>query len=160
MNLALTNGVYVIVDAEDFDWLRQWNWYYKKASRSKTAYAYRYPKIGGKRCIVWMHREILKPPPHLLTDHINGNGLDNRRENLRVATHRQNLANVQMRPNKTSRYRGVHWSKTRGWVARGYVGGVQRTLGYFKTEEEAGRAYNRVAKEEFGEFARLNDELA
>ena len=93
-----------------------------------------------------------------LVDHINGNGLDNRRANLRVCTHQQNIFNQQKRKDKcSSKYKGVCWSKrNKSWLAQIRFNYKLIYLGYYKNEDDAGLAYNEKAKELFGEFARLN----
>ncbi len=103
----------------------------------------------------------LKKSEHV--DHINGNGLDNRRTNLRVSSNAQNHANTKKpRGNYTSKYKGVCWLKNiKKWSA--YIGSSKKGsivkrkyLGYYKIEEEAARAYDKAAKEYYGEFASLN----
>ncbi|CUW31722.1 AP2 domain-containing protein [Streptomyces reticuli] len=92
-----------------------------------------------------------------LVDHRNGNGLDNRRSNLREATHAQNSANSRLSRRSTSGYKGVTWYKrTSRWRAHITAGQVQHHLGYFDSAEEAARAYDTAAIEAFGDFAHLN----
>jgi len=106
-----------------------------------------------------MHRQIVCAPKHLFVDHINGDGLDNRRENIRLATKRQNSQNmVRKRPNKTSRFKGVSKSQHHnGWRATIKVNGARIHLGYFKDESDAARAYDAAAIEHFGPFAAPNE---
>ena len=85
--IPLTQGKYAIVDPEDFERLNKYKWYAVKDSR--TFYAYRNKRVGKKYISLGMHREILDPPGHLVVDHINHNGLDNRKANLRLATSAQ-----------------------------------------------------------------------
>lgn len=90
------------------------------------------------------------------TDHRNGNGLDNRRKNLRPCTHAQNCRNAKPR-SVSSKYKGVGWSRVHNkWRARIRVDGILKSLGVFTEEAQAARAYDRAAAEYFGEFARLN----
>ena len=105
-----------------------------------------------------MHNHILQAPLGLEVDHIDGNGLNNRRENLRLASHSQNLANQKRsRIGCSSKYRGVSWFKRTGiWIAQITVRYHHRGLGYFKDEKDAARAYDKAALEAFGEFAVLN----
>ena len=90
-----------------------------------------------------------------IVDHINHNGLDNRRPNLRLATRSQNAANLGPYANNTSGYKGVDFNRGK-WRARIREGGVRYFLGYFETAEDAARAYDTKAHELFGEFASLN----
>ena len=100
-----------------------------------------------------MHRVILNAPPGREVDHINRNGLDNRRSNLRLATHAQNEANKPPR----GEYKGAYWCKKSGrWRASIRVDGRLRHMGRFATREEAARVYDDAALEAFGEFAYLN----
>lgn len=106
-----------------------------------------------------MHRLILDAPAGRDVDHANMNGLDNRRVNLRLASHSQNAANQRKCRKKTlSRYKGIYYyrRRKRPWCAQIKVRGRNKHLGYFETEEEAALAYNRAALEHFGKFARLN----
>ena len=92
-----------------------------------------------------------------LTDHINGNGLDNRRDNLRPATTRQNQQNRRKRSAASSQFKGVYWFRLYGnWHAEIQVAGVPKSLGYFRNETDASHAYDAAAREHFGEFAALN----
>ena len=110
-----------------------------------------------------MHRQLLRPPSTLLSDHVNGDGLDNRRGNLRVATSSQNGANgdyPKFGGKSRSKYRGVRRGPY-AWMAHISTGDRQKYhrqkyLGSFKSEEDAARAYNEAALKQFGEFARLN----
>ena len=104
-----------------------------------------------------MHRLIIDCPVNMQTDHINGNGLDNRKSNLRVCYNYQNARNQKLRPNSNSGFKGVSLIKDRNkWVAQIKVNGKVKYLGAYTLKEEAARAYNKAAKELFGEFAWLN----
>jgi len=106
-----------------------------------------------------MHRQIINVPVFLLVDHINGNGLDNRKANLRPATHSQNVRN---RPkaryaSPRSKYKGVTWHKRkRKWNTRIRVKGRTIPLGYFDNELHAAKAYDHAARKYHGDFASLN----
>lgn len=105
-----------------------------------------------------MHRLILSTTK--MVDHINGDVLDNRRSNLRPADHTQNARNQHKIRGKTSRFKGVTFDKRWGkWCAWTCNKGRSKNLGVFTTEEEAARAYDRAVKEQYGEFARTNEEL-
>ena len=100
----------------------------------------------------------MRAPRGLLVDHRNGDGLDNRRDNLRLATHSENMMNrPKIKSPTTSRFVGVYFDKARRlWVARIHLNGKCIWLGRFATEIEAAKAYDEAAKKYHGEFARLN----
>jgi hypothetical protein len=113
----------------------------------------------GQKKWISLHRLIMGFPVDMQVDHANGDSLDCRRSNLRVATASQNASNRKY-VNKTG-YRGVvKPKKGRGYIAQCQHKGVNRNLGYFKTAEEAALAYNAFAAEIFGEFAVLNEVAA
>jgi hypothetical protein len=100
----------------------------------------------------------MNPPPHLLVDHRNNNSLDNRRANLRLATHAENCYNrPKIRTKTSSRYIGVYFEKSTGkWTAKIRVNGKRLWLGRFNSELEAALAYDAAARKYHGEFARTN----
>jgi len=104
-----------------------------------------------------MHRVISQPPNDAEVDHINHDGLDNRRSNLRFGTHGHNLANQRYISSGTSLFRGVCWNKRHAkWEAFASWKSKTRRLGYFLDETEAAKAYDDAALESYGEFASLN----
>ena len=155
--IPLTQGKFAIVDEIDFASLSKHKWYYHKG------YAVRKIKQDGKQRTIYMHRVILKPPVGLESDHLNGNGCDNRRCNLRSCTHSQNLRNSRKPAHRrgntcSSKYKGVTWHKQAGkWQAQ--IGGSSDKpyLGMFDHEKEAAVEYNAEAAKLFGAFANLND---
>ena len=134
---------------------------YKKVSELKWYYhnGYAWTRVGSRSADrkMGMHRFILNPPAGLEPDHINGNKLDNRRENLRLCTHSQNLANRKLQSNNITGFRGVCWvSRDQRYMASIKVKGKNIYLGYVKRAGEAAAAYDAKALEVFGEFANLN----
>lgn len=147
--IPLTRGQYAIVDDADYEALSQHRWHAIKPAG--TYYATR--RNGAKH--VYMHRAVLETTGPV--DHINGNGLDNRRDNLRPATTAQNQWNTEKQANNTSGYKGVTYDKrARKWKAYIGVNGKRLHLGYFSTAEEAAIAYNDAASVAHGEFAYRN----
>ena len=156
--IKLTQGKFALVDDNDFEWLSQWKWY--AAKKSHRWYARRQCwnaelKINqGKRehTFVAMHREILNTREGLQTDHIDGNGLNNQRHNLRECTRSQNLQN--QRRTKSGGYKGVFWAeKSKKWVAQINADGVVHYLGQYVHAEAAAHEYDKLAKFLHGEFA-------
>jgi hypothetical protein len=157
--IPLTQGKYAIVDPEDFERLNKHKWCAVKSSN--TFYAGRTIYVGKKNISIRMHREVIHPPDHLFVDHINHNGLDNRKANLRPATCAQNNYNKSIirREIISSKYKGVIWQKEeKKWMVRIGVNGEQKHVGYFKDEIQAAKAYDKAAKKYHKEFACLNFE--
>lgn len=148
----------VIVDDEDAYLLEAYKWVIQTGY--KTFYLCRKlpDSPEGKHKTSLLHHEIVgKPAKGCHIDHINLNGLDNRRCNLRHATHSQNLANLGIDKNNTSGFKGVHFCKQTGkWRAVVHFDNKAKRLGRFENKEDAARAYDAAALEIFGEFARTN----
>jgi hypothetical protein len=154
--IPLTKGQMAIVDPADYQSLIKHKWYANWSLSSKAFYAQ--ATIDGKRG-VQMHRLILglKRSDGMEADHRNGDTLDNRRDNLRIATHAQNQRNKGRQANNTSGYKGVYWHKTdKVWRARIKVAGKDKHLGSFSSKESAYEAYCAAAKQLHGEFACLS----
>jgi len=159
--LPLSQNKFAIVDAEDYDRLNNYKWCVSKTRH--TNYAIRRTKgkkVNGKRVkrkTILMHRFITSAPRHLVVDHINHNGLDNRKANLRLCTRAQNCYNRRSLRNKSSKYKGVTWDKGRKlFIVHIRHNGKRYYLGRFKSEIKAAKAYDKKAKELFGKFAFLN----
>lgn len=150
--IPLTQGKVAVVDANDAPALLAYRWQAAKSKR--TYYARRAVTVPpGRQRYISMHRQIMGDPPGKEVDHENGDGLDNRRANLRVCTQAQNSRNKRLHANNTSGFRGVRRSKDTGvWIAS--IAGTY--LGSYDTAEEAARAYDTRAREMFGAFAKLN----
>lgn len=147
--IELTQGYKAIVDDEVYEELSKYKWCVHRMTRDGRVYATRLER---------MHFSVVgHPEPGFVVDHINGNGLDNRRENLRIITNKENIRCQRINRNNTSGYRGVSWHKGKQrWEARIRVNGKRLNLGRYKTAEEAAYAYDEAAKRHFQEFARLN----
>ena len=142
--ICLTKGYFTIVDMEDYERLSKWKWR-AHVKNDKIVYAVRQKRVGDKQVKIYMHREIMNTPKHLKVDHINWNGLDNRRENLRNCTVAQNSQNSRLARNNTSGYKGVRENKVSGgWIAGIYVDNEYIYLGSFRKKEDAIEAY-RIA---------------
>jgi hypothetical protein len=153
--IPLTKGKFALVDDDDFDAMSQYKW--QTSNSHGIWYAVRKVKIGEKRLAYLMHREILGFPVGMEVDHIDHDGLNNTRSNLRICTHQQNISSGRLR-NHSSKFRGVSWySPSEKWRAQIKVMGVKKSIGYFVNESDAALAYNQSAKSNFGEFAVLND---
>ncbi len=151
--IPLTQGKVAIVDAADFERLSQWKWSAHKMKN--TWYAVRGYRLNGKSFLVRMHREITNAEAKESVDHIDGDGLNNRRENLRRCSQQQNCANRGPSRNNTSGFKGVSWQKGK-WRVGIKIAYRRIYLGSFDDIGEAARAYDDAARRLYGEFARLN----
>lgn len=153
--IALTQGKFASVDNSDFEELSKFKWYASKAH--KTYYANRAKGSKGKQVRIAMHRQILSAPKGSFVDHCNHNGLDNRRSNIRLCTHADNMRNRERNRDNRSGFKGVTWdSHHKKWRANIQVNGKDFYLGYFFCIVKAAKAYDYIAKRYFGEFAYLN----
>jgi hypothetical protein len=152
--IPLTQGQYAMVDAEDYERVSRCKWCLSRTG--SQLYAQR--RAHGKT--IRMHQFIMNPPQGMVVDHIDGNGLNNRRGNLRICTPQQNAWNHKRRkePDASSQCIGVHRYKDRPdkWYVKIQCAGAGTYLGPFDSEIEAARARDRKAIEFFGQYARLN----
>jgi len=155
--IPLTQGYVALVDDEDYEELTKHKWYAEVDNH--TVYALRNEHIVGTRRhnTIRMHRFLLGVTGESKVDHQDGNGLNNQRSNIRVATLSQNNSNRRKKTGTSSKYKGVHWDKARKkWSAKVHVGDKYYCLGRFTDESEAALAYDIEAKKHFGQFACLN----
>ncbi len=153
--VTLTKGYVATIDVADIPLVWGYNW--SALPHGNTVYAKAAQTVDGVRRAVVMHRLLLgfSHGDGREGDHRDGNGLNNRRNNLREATRTQQVHNRGSAGSTTSRYRGVFWVPKRGkWCAKCTIAGKRRYLGHFDSEEEASAVYEHVAKIIHGEFYR------
>lgn len=164
--IYLTKGKYALVDADNYGWLMKW-WWCTQLSRAGNYYAMRLQIINGKKRQVRMHRVILglTMDDGICIDHINGNGWDNRRENLRIATPMLNARNVvRKRTDNKSGYRGVYLYRNKNWDTHGKeiwktqinINGKRISVGYFNSPVLAAIAYDNAVIKHWGTGFPLN----
>lgn len=152
--VPLTRGYEAIIDLTDVPLVAAKNWCAVVCRRS--VYAQRGHVVAGKWTTIALHRAILGSDQSLHIDHINGDGLDNRRANLRFASPKENSWNQRLPVNNSSGFKGVSWyARARKWTAQIRVDGKHKCLGYFREAEAAHAAYCQAAEKYFGEYARF-----
>lgn len=149
--IALTQGKFATVDDTDFEWLNQYSW------NVQRRYAARSFRINGKVKTVFMHREIMQPEQGQEIDHIDGNGFNNQRINLRICTRSQNMMNMKKPKDGRSEFKGITLFRGKQWMAQIGVNGRNIYIGMFDDPVSAAKAYNEAALKYHGEFARLNE---
>lgn len=158
--IALNQNKFTIVDDEDFEHLNQWRWFATK--RGNSFYAERSQRVGkrklGKSKGFKIHRLIMGiTDPLVLCDHIDGDGLNNQKSNLRLCNRSQNNCNRRSSKNSSSKFKGVSYHRiTKMWQSSMTKDKKSIYIGLFRTEVEAAIAYNKKAIELHGEFANLN----
>jgi hypothetical protein len=161
------NGITVLIDDQDAGIWNRFRWHANMLDSRpdrviKKKYIHAAVYLGmknGKQQLqtVYLHRLIMGAAKGQTVDHINGNTLDNRRSNLRFATRSQQNMNKGVPSNNTSGFKGAYLDKRdQRWAASIWINGEKKSLGYHDAAEDAARAYDRAARELFGEFASLN----
>jgi hypothetical protein len=155
--VPLTRGYEAVIDAADADVVGQYRWHAVpdlRADRSvRSVYAFRTLWGSGRKTA--LHRLILTPPAGMVVDHISGDGLDNRKSNLRIASVAENQRNKRLRIDSKSGHKGVFWSAQKSrWIAEIYADGEKIRLGFFRNIDQAAAAYERASLEFHGEFGR------
>lgn len=153
IKIPLTQGKVALIDDEDYDKIKDIKFY---AHFEKGVKWYALHSINDEKIL--MHRIIINAKPGQICDHINGDGLDNRRCNLRIVTNQQNIMNQRLQKRrKSSKYKGVTWNKNaEKWQTQIRINKNNRYLGLFINEIDAANTYDKKALELFGEYARLN----
>lgn len=161
--IPLTQGYFALIDDDDYQLVNQYRWSINKHINTNYAVTNIILPDGSRKTWFRMHRLIMIPNDDQAIDHIDGNGLNNTRDNLRLCVASQNKANTlkqEKYKNKktTSKYKGVSWHKRdKKWTAQIGFNRKLIHLGYFDNETEAAMTYNKAARLYFGEFARLNE---
>jgi hypothetical protein len=153
--ILLTSGLVALIDVDDLPLLQGYRWHPQRSPKTTYAQA-NGPSENGRQPTFRMHRLILGATAGQFVDHRNGNGLDNRRENLRLCDRGQNNRNAQRRRDNTTGYKGVTTARSGRFRAQIHAGGRRAALGHFATAVEAAYAYNLVAAIAHGEYAQLN----
>lgn len=153
--IQLTQGKVAVVSDEDYEWLNRCRWQFTGGYARRTMYFG--TDENGKRIkeTIWMHRLIMNCPDGFVVDHIDGDVLNNQRDNLRICTNRENLLNQKSPPRFGKKYKGVYKIGNR-FSVRIVDKGKRLNIGYFSNEEAAANAYNYFAIRFHGEFAWLN----
>lgn len=156
MKIPLTQGKFALVDKEDYERLSKNKWYTQKCSNISYAIRKTNGNLHVKQRTIRMHREIMCPPVGMFIDHIDGNGLNNTKKNLRVCTPSQNVMNRGKPKNNTSGFKGVcFYKQTKKWMAQIMKEGQQIYLGSYNTSEQAYKAYCEACIKYHGEFAHI-----
>jgi hypothetical protein len=167
VRIPLPHGLFAVIDSADAALVREYSWHLKtQTARPEHIYAQTSMRLpGGRKKSVLLHRMLMDARQGEVVDHVNGDTLDCRRKNLRLATARGNSTNVTSSKNqKLGGYKGVSWNKNAGkWEAGICAGEVKANgkrrriyLGLFESEREAAGAYDSAARHAYGEFASTN----
>ncbi len=151
--VILDQGLIAVIDEADAHLVTGRTWRSAKVNKHSDA-IYAVGRVGCKD--IYLHRHIMSAPGGLQVDHADGNGLNNRRANLRLATHSQNRINSRLYANNKSGFRGVSALPSGKWEASAKQAGRKKFLGHYSDPAAAARAYDDFAREHYGPFARLN----
>ena len=155
--IILTHGKVAIVDDEDFDYLNQFKWLANKQKNDKFYVGRNIPVSNKKQSKIWMHRFIMNPEKGMVIDHLDGNPLNNQKNNLRICTHAENMRNSKIPKNNTSGFKGVSFVKKHNTYESSIrINNIKIYLGYYIDPKDAAKAYNDAALKYHGEFANLN----
>ncbi|HYH39897.1 MAG TPA: HNH endonuclease [Azospirillum sp.] len=155
VSIPLSRGMVATIDAADAALVAPHKWH--AVMRGGISYAATNMVVDGKKRPVLMHRFLLNAPTGTVVDHISGDGLDNRKSNLRICTAAENIRNQKARVGCTSRFKGVRYRADTGkWSAEIQYQGKQIHLGTFVEEVAAARQYDRASRLMFGSFAKTN----
>lgn len=153
LKITLSQGKFSLIDEEDFERVNQYKWHLFKSSNKE--YAATNMKINGKVKVIKLHRFLLNAPKGIEVDHKNGDGLDNRKINIRLCTDAENSHNRKISKNKSG-YKGVFIRPNGKCFAYISVNNKRIHLGEFTNPKDAARTYNKAALKYHGEFANLN----
>lgn len=160
LNGNLGKGKFALVDDEDFELVSKHKWYFTRYANSSIFIKGSSGKFSrrGKSIKFSMHRLIMNAPKGMEIDHIDNNGLNNQKSNLRICTHADNMRNIQKYKKKTSsKYKGVCWGNhDKKWLSYIRYNNKRFNLGHYNNEIEAAKVYDMWANELHGEFAVLN----
>lgn len=158
INLPLSKGYTALIDKIDEDIVCQFKW--SALETGNLVYGFRqYKTASGKWTSLLLHRFILKASAGTIVDHVDRNGLNNTRANLRITDTRGNARNSSKRCHNTSGYIGVSWNKQKNkWHARYFLDGSSRHVGFFHDPVEAALARDAAVRRMYGDFAVLNFE--
>jgi len=159
MNICLPNSLTALINKNDLIRLKDWSFYPVKKRNVTYVLACKWDSILKKQKQIYLHRLILNAPKGVMVCHLNGNGLDCRRQNLSLGNHKNNGSSIRTKnKNASSAYRGVHINRGRGkkWTVMFWDSGKCVYLGRYDSEVEAAKKYDEHAKKRFGKFAHLN----